>query len=143
MEKDILKEIKSLNNSLKKRLFCIKKGQHPRPLQVAIIEYLYSHRAEATYQKNLEEEFNITKSAISDVLNSMEKNNMIERIQSREDARKNRIILTEQTILQRKNIKKDLNQINEEIKEGLTDGEIELFLKITNKIKHNLNKEDE
>ena len=89
-------EIQSLNNCVKKKLFSLKKEDDnicPKPLQGAIINYLYENKKKDIYQKDLEIAFNISKAAISDVLNTMEKNEMIERVQSDLDARYKKIIL--------------------------------------------------
>lgn len=146
MNRDLFGEIKSLNNVIKKRLFSLKDNKdnlHPKPLQGAIINYLYENKKEEIFQKDLENKFNISKAAISDVLNTMEKKEMIERIQSDKDARCKRIILTKKASKLHGLFLNDLNSVNEEIESSLTEDEIIQFTNIINKIKDKFGKDED
>ena len=140
MKVDIIEEIKSLHQRLIKTLFCMSKKEnrcgHPRPLQIAILEYLLEHQDSEVNQKDLEEKFNISKAAISDVLKAMEKNELIERIVSEKDARKNIIMITEKSKKLHSNLVDDLNRVNNHLLECLTEEELNSFLEITNKLKN-------
>lgn len=139
MKVDIIDEIKSLHKALVKTLFSMNKStdhnRHPRPLQIAILEYLSEHQKDEVNQKDLEEHFKISKAAISDVLKAMEKNGLIERIVSEKDARKNIIIVTEKSKELHSNLINDLKKVNNELLECLTEEELKSFLAITDKLK--------
>ena len=62
-----------------------------------VLAYLASHEKEgkAVYQKDLEKEFNITRSTASKVISLMERKGLVERINSKEDARCKELRLTE------------------------------------------------
>lgn len=140
MEINLIEQIKSLNQSVIKKLFSIKKSTcnpiRPRPLQMAILEYLIEHSDEEICQKDLESSFKISKSAISDALNSMEKNNFIERNASKTDARRNIIIPTKESLDMHKDLIKDIKEVNEELLNCLTEEEVNEFLRITEKLKN-------
>ena len=76
MQRNVISEIKNLNNCMVKKLFTLGKKEderfHPRPLQVEIITYLIENKDKTIYQKDIEEKLKISKAAVSDVLNSME-----------------------------------------------------------------------
>lgn len=139
MEINLIEEVKSLNQTIVKRLFkenklnCLK--ERPKPLQMAILKYLVDNSKENICQKDLEKEFKISKSAISFALNAMEKNNLIERISSDGDARKRYIILTEKSFEMNKELINGINNVNEEILNCLTEEEVEEFLRISKKLK--------
>ena len=55
-----------------RKLFCHKKiGEcsRPKPLRITILAFLIDNKDKVIYQKDLENEFKISKAAISDVLN--------------------------------------------------------------------------
>lgn len=144
MSVDIINEIKSLHTNMIKKLFNMQKidtKNRPKPLQVAIIDFLLENEAKSIYQKDLEIKFNISKSAISDVLSTMENNDMISRITEKDDARKRKIILTEHAKEIHKEMIKVKVQANKEILEGISNEEIEKFIIIAEKLKNNMKKE--
>ena len=138
-------EIQSLNNCVKKKLFSLKKEDDnicPKPLQGAIINYLYENKKKDIYQKDLEIAFNISKAAISDVLNTMEKNEMIERVQSNLDARYKKIILTKKAFNSYLDFTNHLNIVNSELEKSLTKEELDSFIFLIHKISNYLRKDD-
>lgn len=139
MEINLIEEIKSLNQTVIKRLFHIKKvacfNNRPKPLQMGILKYILEHPNDKICQHDLEKNFQISKSAISGVLNTMEKNNLIARIPSEEDSRKKYIIPTENSIEMNKELTNGINKVNEELLNCLTEKETKEFLRITNKLK--------
>ena len=145
MKVNLFDEVKLLDISICNRLFEINKdnilSKYPSPLQVAITRYLYENKDNNIYQKDLQEKFCISKSAISDVIDSMEKKGVILRIQSSIDARRNRIILTELGINCFSDIMNNNNNLNDIVVNSLSDDEIECFINVINKIKANLEKE--
>ena len=68
----------------------------------------------------------------------MENNNLIKKIDCTTDARTKQIVLTEYSTELSKKIIKDKNKFETLIKDGLTKEELELFFKVTDKIKNNI-----
>ena len=69
----------------------------PTPTQLQIIGYLIKHRDEEVYQKELEKLFNLKRATVSGVLQTMEKNGLINRVVDHKDTRTKKILLNEKT----------------------------------------------
>lgn len=65
--------------------------------QVQIIYYLSSHSNDIIYQKNIESEFNIRRSTATNILKTMEKNDLIIRRVVQSDSRLKKIILSDKS----------------------------------------------
>ena len=144
MEIDIIDEIKSLHTHMIRKLFCNEKtnnSNRPKPLQIAILAFLIDNENEVIYQKDLENEFQISKAAISDVLYNMENNNMIKKVQEENDARKKRIILTEESYEKYRHMKEAKKEAINSILKGISEDDIKKFLEVTEKLKENMRKE--
>jgi|SRR5690625_2665578 len=68
--------------------------------QARLLTYLYYNdkNNENVYQVNIEKHFQIRKASVSGLLNSLSKLNLIERVDSKTDKRKKKIILTNEGI---------------------------------------------
>lgn len=145
MDINIINEIKQLNIGIVKRLFEINNVdcdiKHPSPLQMQIIEVLRKYNGESICQKDLENELNISKAAISGAIITMEKKGIIERITDNIDNRKNKIILSDYGNEYYDKMLEFLKKVNSEILKDIPDAEIEEFMHIINKMKKNIKKE--
>ena len=90
------------------------------------------------FQKDLEKEFDLKRSSISLMLNNMEKNDLIQRIPVAEDARLKKIILTEKAITLNKKISNAIDSVENKLCKDITLEEINMFYKVLNKIRNNL-----
>lgn len=142
MQLNLIDEIKSLNQLIIKRLFHAEKNGcikcRPKPLQMELLKYIIDHRDEKICQKDLENKFQISKSAISYALDAMEKNNIITRSSSEEDSRKKYISLTEKSIEMNKKLKIGINKVNEELLSCLTVTEQQEFIRMIHKLKNHM-----
>ncbi|MBR2827888.1 MAG: MarR family transcriptional regulator [Bacilli bacterium] len=143
---NMIEEVKSLNLLICKYLHEKTKennlSKYPSPLQLGIAKYLYEKQEDTVYQKDLQEFFHISKAAISEGIQSMEKKGLIQRIPSKMDARKNKIELTEmgkESLMEMERIKEEANK---EILKELKKEEIESFIKTIHKIKEIIEKRD-
>lgn len=144
MEKNIANELKKLDVEIAKKLFSISKDKKmqnpPSPLQGRIMEYLIENQKEDIYQKDLEKILEVRKATVSGALLAMEKNNLIQRITSEDDARNKKIILTNIGIEKHKNMKKVFDNLNEELTKNISEKELEQFYTILEKMKINIQK---
>lgn len=143
---DLTNEIKSLNIAIVKRLFSIKNKNNlptsiPSPLQFKIIDFLEENKDKDIYQKDLEKNLNVSKAAISGVIKTMEKKGIVERIPVLNDARKNKIILSEKSMQFYQEKIKDMKLVSEELVSGISEAELQEFKRILSKMKENLKKE--
>lgn len=144
MQINIIREIKNLNISIGKMLFSSKDeilGKHPKPLQIEIINYLSKNQDKVIYQKDLEENLKISKAAISEVLTSMEKNGFIEKINDTSDARRKRVVVSSETKKVHEDIEKRIDKLNDNLLDGISDDDLNIFIKVINKLKDNMKKE--
>ena len=144
MNIDIIDEIKSLHTHMIRKLFYHKKiGEcsRPKPLQIAILAFLIENKDKVIYQKDLENEFKISKAAISDVINAMENNNMIKKVQEENDARKKRILLTDESYENYKNMESKKQEAINSILKDISEEDIKKFIEVAEKLKENMKKE--
>lgn len=107
-----------------------------------IIAYLYENQHREIYQKDLETEFRITRSTVTNILQLMEKKGYIERVSVERDARLKKLILTEKAKqIQRRNFIDMHNKLDKQITKDIPEEDIKVFLKAVAKMKQNL--EDE
>ena len=143
---NMIEEVKSLNLLICKYLHEKTKennlSKYPSPLQLGIAKYLYEKQEDTVYQKDLQEFFHISKAAISEGIQSMEKKGLIQRIPSKIDARKNKIELTEMGKECLMEIEKIKEEANKEILKEFKEEEMENFIKTIHKMKKIIEKRE-
>lgn len=102
------------------------------------LEYLFVNRDKKIFQKDIEHQFNLRRSTVTEILNNMEKNGFITRVQVKEDGRLKQIVLTEKGNETQDRIKLQLKEIDDKVRSALTEEEqnqLSIMLdKITNKL---------
>lgn len=141
----LLYEIKELDKKI--AMYLIKNNDAcqefsiPTPTQIQIVKYIIKNDNKEIYQKDLEKNLNITKATLSGVLKTMEKNGILKRITKESDARSKKIMLNEKFKNHFQKNKKKLLEIEKILIKDINKEELEIFLKILNKIKENVNNE--
>ena len=141
MKKSIGYEIKNLDIMIVRRIFAeakIHNDEFLTPVQIRIIDYLYNNIKLDIYQKDIEKKFTLRRSTISGILQTMEKNGLIEKIDSKQDARSKKVIITEKGLNKIKEIKNKMIKFEKILRQDITDEELELFFNIVNKLKRNI-----
>lgn len=141
MEKLPLKMIKELQQEIIKKYSILSFGNFKisNPTQCEIFKILIESemRKKTIYQKDLENLLNIRKSTISGILETMEKNRIIIRVLSN----KGKIVKLSDEALQHKEVVANLlKKLEKELSEGISKEELEIFNKVIEKMKENLNK---
>ena len=72
------------------------------------------------------------------LLNNMEKSDLIQRVPVAEDARLKKIILTEKAMILNQNISMAINSVENKLSENITLEEINVFYRVLDKIRNNL-----
>ncbi len=106
--------------------------------QVFILINIY--RDEGICQHRLCEEYNLDKSGVGRILKKLEDKNLVMRKSDPEDKRKKLIYLTDKAKDMKDDFKKLLKEIEEQMRQGLTEQEIETVNTILKKIYNNLDK---
>lgn len=107
------------------------------PTQFRIIDYILEHDNNVL-QKELETALGISRATVSDVLKTMEKYDLIERISSDVDTRTNKIILKESALQRLEEGKKIISKISGKLYNDITGDELITFQNILNKMIKNL-----
>lgn len=106
------------------------------PVQACIIDYLINNNK--VYQKDIEKLLNLRRSTISGILHTMEKNGLIEKKGTKEDARLKEITLTYKAKLLHDNITSKFEKLNNDICKNISNDELNIFLSILDKMIDNI-----
>ena len=104
------------------------------PMHGWIIEYLYRHRDAAVFQRDIEREFSITRSTVTNILQLMERKGYIARQSVAQDARLKQLVLTEKGRQFHENTMLALHQTDEYVASLLTEEENTELLRLLNKL---------
>lgn len=135
------REVKTLSNMIKRRIdnsSVFAQNEEITGMHGWIVGYLYRHRDQDIYQRDIEAEFSIRRSTATGMLQLMEKNDLITREAVDYDARLKKLVLTEKAIILHQEIIKVLNQLEEQLSEGLSKQEIDMFFAIIHRMKMNI-----
>lgn len=146
-ENNVLFQIKSLDKMICRTLVkdeninemetCSKK-LNPTPTQIQIVKYILEHVDEEVYQKDLEEVLNLRRATVSGVLQTMEKNNFIERVVSQKDTRTKQIILNENAKQIFLKNKEKLDNLEEVIVKNISKKDLDVFFSVLKVMKDNI-----
>ena len=120
--------IRSIDNMLMRKAMAMsdeesgKNGMMP-VMQGWIMGYLYDHKEEEIFQRDIEAQFYIARSTVTCLVKQMEQKGYIARVAVERDCRLKRLCLLEK---------------GEEIREGVSEEELQTFLKVAVKIRNNL-----
>lgn len=141
----ILYQIKTLEKMIFRRLIQgseIEKQNlklEPTPTQMQILEYMMEHSNEDIYQRDLENIVNLRRATVSGVLQTMEKNELIQRITDSADTRAKQIIITERAKKVFLEKKQKLENIEKIIIQDISKEDLETFSKVIEIMKNNIN----
>lgn len=113
----------------------------PSSAQKHTIAYLYEHQSEGDlFQRDIEEFLSIQRPTATRMLNHMEENGFIKRESVEYDGRLKKINLTLKAVSLYNDIFNEINHVEEEMTQGLTEEEKSEFLRIARKIRNNLDR---
>ena len=105
------------------------------PMHGWIIEYLYRHRDAAVFQRDIEREFSITRSTVTNILQLMERKGYIQRQSVPQDARLKQLVLTEEGVRFHENTILSFHQTDDYVAGLLTEEENAELLRLLNKLR--------
>lgn len=138
------KEIAAISNLIKRHRPPEDPDDRCRPTRTQrwIIRYIYGE-GRPVHQKEIEEEFRITRSTTSTVLGLMEQNGMIKRVPMETDARQKLITLTDRAMAVCSEVSKHIEVMENKMVEGIEPGELDVFFKVLHQIEENLGRDDD
>ncbi len=137
-ERKILFEIKMLDNMIDRKICGSVEKNNLTHTQARVLKFLYDNQDRKVYQTTLEKEVDVRRSTISGVLDTMEKNNLIIRKNSSDDARKKEIALTLVSLNKHKEIAQKIANFERDLLRGITKEEVDIFIEVIDKLKGNL-----
>ena len=108
------------------------------PMHDWIMSYLYWHKEEPVYQRDIEREFSITRSTVTNILQLMERKGYIERRSVPQDARLKQLVLTEEGICFHEKTMLCFHQTDDYVAGLLTAEENTELLRLLNKLREAL-----
>ena len=108
-----------------------------------ILGFVYENRDRDIFQRDIEKEFNLRGSTVTNMLNLMEKNGLIERKSVDGDRRLKKIVLTENACEIQQHVLSDIERLEETISKGIDKKDIEVFFSVLDKINSNIKEESE
>ena len=108
------------------------------PMHDWIMSYLYWHKEEPVYQRDIEREFSITRSTVTNILQLMERKGYIERRSVPQDARLKQLVLTEEGICFHEKTMLCFHQTDDYVAGLLTTEENTELLRLLNKLREAL-----
>lgn len=106
------------------------------------IGFFYHNRDRDVFQRDFEKECNVRRSSATQMLKRMEKKGMIKRVGVDYDARLKKIVLTERAVEIQKTIDEKFAELEERLKEGISEEELRTFFTVLSKIRKNIGEED-
>ena len=110
--------------------------------QGKILNYvLVESEAHSVYQKDLEWEFGLRPSTVTEMLNALEQKKLIQRVSDEWDGRYKKIIFTEKARSMKDRIRQEVEETEHLLLQGITEQEKQEFLRIAGKMLQNLEAE--
>ena len=107
-------------------------------MQGWMIGYLYDHREEDIFQRDIESRFNIRRSTVTGILQLMEKNGLIVRESVATDARLKKIVLTQKAIDNHTQVQGYIVELEEEICRGISAEKLQIFQEVIDQMIQNI-----
>lgn len=138
-KKELGRSIHILSRQIKRRIDEAVAKYDVTSVQCAVIGFI-SHMGKNgdVFAKDIECNFNMRRATVAEILSLMEKNNLIKREVSSEDARLKRIILTEKSIEIKESFEREIKKVEKELVSGFTEEEKQEFIRLVNKMSKNL-----
>lgn len=142
MDKNIGKELFIIVNKMRRLLdkYHQKNGLYFG--QARLLTFLYRNRNEKTYQKDIEQAFQIRGGTVTGMLDALIKIEMIERIESTTDKRKRKIVLTDKGERYAIQAIETINHYEEIFKSVVNAEDLIIFEKVLNILNETIDKEE-
>lgn len=145
-EQDVGYQVRKLDNMLVRNLFGYVKKHGRKDLTVMhgwILGYLYENQGKEIFQKDIEAEFAIGRSTVTNVLNLMEKKGYLVRQSVEQDARLKKITLTSAGERMHLETVEIIEVLDKRTKSGISQQELQGFFDVIEKLKANLDRQRE
>ena len=131
--------INKISHRLRRRSQAVQESIGISEAQGRILSYILAEGSRRNvYQKDIEEEFDLRPPTASSILRSLEKQEMISRVPDETDGRLKKLIFTEKADKIRLALEEEIVETERRLLDGITDEEQKMFLRLAEKMFHNL-----
>ncbi|MDT2523792.1 MarR family winged helix-turn-helix transcriptional regulator [Enterococcus raffinosus] len=131
-------EVRELSLLIARHIEKMSDGGHIRGPQGFALGYLVNNRDKEIYQKDLEERLSIRKPTASNLVDRMIKNGFLTTAPSQKDKRLKQLIVTEKAIQTTIEIEKHIEEVENILKQDVSEEEITQFFATMQKFKNNI-----
>lgn len=136
---EVGRKIEMLSRQIRRKVDESISSQDLTAKQAMILLVIYDlSKVKDVYAKDIEDAFDMRRATVTGILQLMEKNGIIVREENNVDGRLKRIRLTQKAINLRLKMKKNIQKVESNLLSDLSKEEVETFLKIMEKMSHNL-----
>ena len=111
-----------------------------RYVQGRTLHFLLAHTKIDIFQKDIEEEFGLRPPTATALLKELEQRGLIRKEPVPYDARKKKIVVTEEALQYKDCVLKGLEELNQKLTAGISDEEMQVFFSVTDRMLKNLAK---
>lgn len=131
--------INKISHRLRRRSQAVQESIGISEAQGRILNYILAEGSRRNvYQKDIEEEFDLRPPTASSFLRNLEEQEMISRVPDETDGRLKKLIFTEKADTIRLALEEEIVETERRLLDGITDEEQKMFLRLAEKMFHNL-----
>ena len=139
-EKIAMRSIKRLSNGISREMCAAFGSRMFSGAQGRTLHFLLAHTKIDIFQKDIEEEFGLRPPTATALLKELEQRGLIRKEPVPYDARKKKIVVTEEALQYKDCVLKGLEELNQKLTAGISDEEMQVFFSVTDKMLENLAK---
>lgn len=139
-ERIAMRSIKRLSNGISREMCAAFGSGMFSGAQGRTLHFLLAHTKIDIFQKDIEEEFGLRPPTATALLKELEQRGLIRKEPVPYDARKKKIVVTEEALQYKDCVLKGLEELNQKLTAGISDEEMRVFFSVTDKMLKNLAK---
>ena len=139
-ERIAMRSIKRLSNGISREMCAAFGSGMFSGAQGRTLHFLLAHTKSDIFQKDIEEEFGLRPPTATALLKELEQRGLIRKEPVPYDARKKKIVVTEEALQYKDCVLKGLKELDQKLTAGISDEEMQVFFYVTDKMLDNLAK---
>ena len=139
-EQIAMRSIKRLSNGISREMCAAFGSGMFSGAQGRTLHFLLAHTKSDIFQKDIEEEFGLRPPTATAHLKELEQRGLIRKEPVPYDARKKKIVVTEEALQYKGCVLKGLKELDQKLTAGISDEEMQVFFYVTAKMLDNLAK---
>ncbi|MEG0330449.1 MAG: MarR family winged helix-turn-helix transcriptional regulator [Longicatena sp.] len=129
--------VSKLSNKIRRRLDTFYSKGNLSGAQGKVLHFILAQEDDI-FQKDIEEEYGLRPSSATVLLQQMEKNDIIKRVNVPYDARLKKIVVTPKALAHKEQVIHDLSQLEAEITQGIPQKDLTIFFQVIEKMLKNM-----